>query len=140
MSAVPQAEEPVLIREDRDGICTLTMNRPKQMNLLTSEMIGAIQDALDSVAQDAAVHAVVLGANGKGFCAGHDLKEIRALAEKPKVEALFRRCARMMLSIAAADFAFSRSTNFWILPVEVFGSSPNTTARGALKRAMFARQ
>ena len=75
------------------------MNRPKQMNLLTSEMIAAIQGALDSVAQDAAVHAVVLGANGKGFCAGHDLKEIRALAEKPKVEALFRRCARMMLSI-----------------------------------------
>jgi len=99
MSAVPQAEAPVLIREDRDGICTLTMNRPKQMNLLTSEMIAAIQGALDSVAQDAAVHAVVLGANGKGFCAGHDLKEIRALAEKPKVEALFRRCARMMLSI-----------------------------------------
>lgn len=99
MSAVPQAEEPVLIREDRDGICTLTMNRPKQMNLLTSEMIAAIQDALDSIAQDDSVHVVVLAAKGKGFCAGHDLKEIRALGDKTKVEALFRRCARMMLSI-----------------------------------------
>jgi enoyl-CoA hydratase/carnithine racemase len=99
MSAVPQSEEPVLIREDRDGIATLTMNRPKQMNLLTSEMIAAIQDALDKVAQDDGVRVVVLAAMGKGFCAGHDLKEIRALGEKPKVEALFRRCARMMLSI-----------------------------------------
>ena len=36
MSAVPHSEDPVLIREDRDGICTLTMNRPQQMNLLTS--------------------------------------------------------------------------------------------------------
>jgi len=99
MSAVPQSDEPVLVREDRDGICTLTMNRPKQMNLLTSEMIAAIQDALDKVAQDDGVRVVVLAANGKGFCAGHDLKEIRALGEKPKVEALFRRCARMMMSI-----------------------------------------
>ena len=82
MSAVPQAEEPVLIREDRDGICTLTMNRPKQMNLLTSEMIAALQGALDAIAQEKDVHVVVLAGAGKGFCAGHDLKEIRALGEK----------------------------------------------------------
>jgi enoyl-CoA hydratase/carnithine racemase len=99
MSAVPQSEEPILLRADRDGVCTLTMNRPKQMNLLTSEMIGAIQYALDAVAQDDRVRVVVLAAMGKGFCAGHDLKEIRALGDKPKVEALFQRCARMMLSI-----------------------------------------
>ncbi len=99
MSAVSEAEGPVLIREDRDGVCTLTMNRPRQMNLLTSEMIAAVQSALDSIAQDNDVRVVVLAALGKGFCAGHDLKEIRALGEKSKVEALFRRCARMMLSI-----------------------------------------
>lgn len=99
MNAVPEAEGPVLIRQDHDAICTLTMNRPKQMNLLTSEMIAAIQDALDNVAQDDGIRVVVLAANGKGFCAGHDLKEIRTLGDKHKVEALFRRCARMMLSI-----------------------------------------
>jgi len=99
MSAVPEAEGPVLIREDRDGICTLTMNRPGQMNLLTSEMIAELQAALDAIARDGSVHVVVLAGAGKGFCAGHDLKEIRALGEKSKVEALFRRCARMMLSI-----------------------------------------
>jgi len=99
MSAAPEAEGPVLIREDRDGVCTLTMNRPRQMNLLTSEMIAALQNALDAVAQDGSVHVVVLAGAGKGYCAGHDLKEIRALGDKSKVEALFRRCARMMLSI-----------------------------------------
>jgi enoyl-CoA hydratase/carnithine racemase len=99
MSAVPQDEGPVLIREDRDGVCTLTMNRPRQMNLLTGEMIAAIQNAFDTVAQEQGVHVVVLAGAGKGFCAGHDLKEIRALGEKSRVEALFRRCARMMLSI-----------------------------------------
>ena len=113
MSAVPQTEEPVLIREDRDGICTLTMSRPKQMNLLTSEMIAAIQDALDKVAQDDGVRVVVLAAMGTGFCAGHDLKEIRALGEKPKVEALFQRCARMMLSIQQLSIPFCYGTTVW---------------------------
>jgi enoyl-CoA hydratase/carnithine racemase len=99
MSAVPNPDAPILIRDDRDGIATLTMNRPQQMNLLTSEMIEALQNAYDAIAQDSAVRVVVLAGAGKGFCAGHDLKELRALGEKPKIEALFRKCARMMLSI-----------------------------------------
>jgi enoyl-CoA hydratase/carnithine racemase len=100
MSAVPQTEQPVLLRDDRSGVCTLTMNRPAQMNLLTSEMIAALQSAFDAIAQDKSVRVVVLAGAGKGFCAGHDLKEIRALREQPKIEALFGRCSRMMQSIA----------------------------------------
>jgi enoyl-CoA hydratase/carnithine racemase len=99
MSAVPQAEQPVLLREDRDGIATLTLNRPQQMNLLTSEMLAALQSAFDQIAKDASVRVVVLAATGKGFCAGHDLKEIRALGELPKIEALFNQCSRMMQTI-----------------------------------------
>lgn len=99
MSAVPKLDEPILIRADRDGICTLTMNRPQQMNLLTSEMIEALQNAFDAIALNSGVRVVVLAGAGKGFCAGHDLKELRALGDKPKIEALFRKCARMMLSI-----------------------------------------
>ena len=45
MSAQIQPQQPVLLREDRDGIATLTMNRPAQMNLLTSEMLAALQEA-----------------------------------------------------------------------------------------------
>src|SRR6267142_4618532 len=99
MSAVPQAREPLLLREDRDAICTLTMNRPQQMNLLTSEMLDALQSAFDSLISDRKIRVVVLGGAGKGFCAGHDLKEIRALKEQPKIEALFNQCSRMMQTI-----------------------------------------
>lgn len=99
MSAVPKSDEPILLREDKDGIATLTMNRPQQMNLLSSEMLRALQEALDAIEKDPGVRVVVLAAAGRGFCAGHDLKEIRALADKPKIESLFRRCGRMMMSM-----------------------------------------
>jgi enoyl-CoA hydratase/carnithine racemase len=100
MSAVPKSEE-VLLREDSAGVCTLTMNRPQQMNLLTSEMLAALQSAFDSLKNDQATRVVVLAAAGKGFSAGHDLKEIRALKELPKIEALFGQCSRMMQTITA---------------------------------------
>ena len=103
MSAVPQAELPatqeVLLREDNNGIATLTMNRPAQMNLLTLEMLGALQSAFDTIAKDPSVRVVVLTGAGKGFCAGHDLKEIRALGAQEKVSTLFETCNRMMMSI-----------------------------------------
>jgi len=99
MSAVLQPERPILVREDREGVTTLTMNRPQQMNLLTSEMIAALQAAFDAIAQEASVRVIVLAGAGKGFCAGHDLKEIRALGELPKIEALFGQCSRMMQTI-----------------------------------------
>ena len=101
MSAIPKAEESILLREDRDGVCILTMNRPQQMNLLTSEMLDALQEAFDAIAQDRRVRVVVLGGSGKGFCAGHDVKEIRALKEQPKIEELFGKCSRMMQTITA---------------------------------------
>ena len=101
MSANPQAQESILLREDRDGICILTMNRPQQMNLLTGEMLDALQEAFDAIAQDRRVRVVVLGGSGKGFCAGHDIKEIRALKEQPRIEELFARCSRMMQTITA---------------------------------------
>lgn len=100
MSAVPQSEQAPLLREDRDGIATLTLNRPAQMNLLTSEMIGALQSALDAIAKDASVRVVVLAGAGKGFCAGHDLKEIRVLGTQERIAGLFETCSRMMLSLA----------------------------------------
>lgn len=75
------------------------MNRPQQMNLLTSEMLSALQDAYDSIKNERQTRVVVIAATGKGFCAGHDLKEIRALKELPKIEALFAQCSRMMRTI-----------------------------------------
>jgi enoyl-CoA hydratase/carnithine racemase len=101
MSANLKAEESILLREDREGICTLTMNRPQQMNLLTTEMLEALQEAFDSLFEEKSIRVVVLAAAGKGFCAGHDLKEIRALKEQPRIVELFARCSRMMQTISA---------------------------------------
>jgi len=99
LSAVPHPEQPILLREDRDGICTLTMNRPQQMNLLTGEMLSVLQAAFESLRKDKQTRVIVLAGTGKGFCAGHDLKEIKALRELPKIEALFGQCSRMMQTI-----------------------------------------
>jgi len=100
MSAVPKSDQ-MLLREESGGICTLTMNRPAQMNLLTGEMLAALQSAFDSLREDSKIRVVVLAAEGKGFCAGHDLKEIRALKDLPKIEQLFGQCSRMMQTITA---------------------------------------
>src|ERR671931_1866689 len=101
MSAIPKSEQSILLRDDREGICTLTMNRPAQMNLLTTGMLEALQEAFDAVAGDKRVRVVILAANGKAFSAGHDIKEIRALKDEAKIAELFGQCSRMMQSITA---------------------------------------
>ena len=91
--------EAILIREDAGGVCTLTLNRPDQFNALSEAMLAALQDALDAIAGDASVRVVVLAARGTAFCAGHDLKEMRARPEQAYYEELFKTCSRMMMSI-----------------------------------------
>jgi enoyl-CoA hydratase/carnithine racemase len=94
-----QAETPVLLREDQDGITTLTLNRPKQYNALSEAMLAALQAELDKIAQNESVRVVVLAAAGKAFCAGHDLKEMRSKPDQAYYNDLFKQCSRMMLSI-----------------------------------------
>lgn len=92
-------EEPVLLRHDEGGIATLTLNRPGQYNALSEAMLAALQGELDRLADDRSIRVVVLAANGKAFCAGHDLKEMRARPDRAYYAELFRRCSRMMLSL-----------------------------------------
>jgi len=91
--------ESLLLADTRDGVATLTLNRPGQFNALSSALIEELQTTFDRLAADASVRVVVVAANGRGFCAGHDLKEIRAMGSVPEVEALFARCSRMMMTI-----------------------------------------
>lgn len=91
--------EPILMREDHDGVVTLTLNRPSQFNALSEEMLAALQAELDDIAADEAVRCVVLGGAGKAFCAGHDLKQMRANPRQDYYEDLFARCSRVMQSI-----------------------------------------
>jgi len=90
---------PLLLREDRNGVTTLTLNRPRQYNALSEATLAALQAELDSIAADDSVQVVVLAAKGKAFCAGHDLKEMRANPSKAYYSALFDQCSRMMKSI-----------------------------------------
>jgi enoyl-CoA hydratase/carnithine racemase len=91
--------EAILIRDDDNGIATLTMNRPEQFNALSSDLLFELQAALDDISADARIRVVIIGANGRGFCAGHDLKEIRSSADKAFHQALFDRCSKVMLTI-----------------------------------------
>jgi enoyl-CoA hydratase/carnithine racemase len=90
----------LLLFETTEGVATLTLNRPGQFNALSGALIDEMQGTLDRVVADRGIRAVVLAANGRGFCSGHDLKEIRAMADAAEVEALFARCSRMMMTIA----------------------------------------
>lgn len=93
-------DEALLLREqDARGVVTLTLNRPQAFNALSEGMLEALQAELDRVAADAAVRAVVIAAAGRAFCAGHDLKEMRAAPSQAYYERLFAQCARMMLAI-----------------------------------------
>src|SRR5262245_57321002 len=93
-------EEPLLLqRRDDRGVVTLTLNRPQAFNALSEAMLVALGEAVDALADDGMVRAVVLGASGKAFCAGHDLKEMRAEPSLEYYHRLFAQCTAVMLSI-----------------------------------------
>src|SRR3546814_1530843 len=71
-------DAPLLLHSASDGIARLTLNRPRQYNALSSALMSALQQALDGIAADKTVRVVVIEGAGRGFCAGHDLKELRA--------------------------------------------------------------
>ncbi len=89
-----------LVLERRDGgVVHLTLNRPAQFNSLSEEMLDAIEVTLKRVAGDATARVVVLGGAGKAFCAGHDLKQMKANPSAEYYRTLFERCTRVMMLI-----------------------------------------
>lgn len=99
--AKAEVQGALVLRQDADGIATLTMNRGDRLNPLSTEMLSALQTELDRVAADESIRVVVLAGAGKHFCAGHDLREMRAHPGKDWQLALFEQCSRMMLSLVA---------------------------------------
>jgi enoyl-CoA hydratase/carnithine racemase len=93
-------DEPQVLRgRDSRGVVTLTLNRPQAYNALSEALLGALQRELDALATDESVRVVVLAGAGKAFCAGHDLREMRAQPSQAYYERLFAQCSRMMLSL-----------------------------------------
>jgi len=93
-------EGPLVLRTDADGVVTLRLNRPARFNPLSSAMIAALQAELDAIAADPGARVVVLAGEGRGFSAGHDLKELRAHGDDAEwQERLFDDCSRMMVTL-----------------------------------------
>ncbi len=93
-------DDPLLLRQqDARGVISLTLNRPQAFNALSEAMLDALQLELDLIAQDSSARLLVIKAAGRAFCAGHDLKQMRAEPSQAYYEALFTQCGRMMLAI-----------------------------------------
>ncbi|MCU0958278.1 MAG: enoyl-CoA hydratase-related protein, partial [Hydrogenophaga sp.] len=97
------SEDILLHRRDARGVHTLTLNNPGAYNVLSEAMMAAFQRALDAVAADPAARVLVIAAEGRAFCAGHDLKEMKSRpdpADRQRYyQALFATCTRLMLGI-----------------------------------------
>lgn len=93
-------DQPLVLVTRNDGVVTLTLNRGERYNPLSREMIAALQAEIDRLAEDRRARVVILAAAGKGFSAGHDLKEMLAHAgEEPWQQDLFDSCSRMMVAL-----------------------------------------
>lgn len=91
--------EPLLLREDRGGIATITLNRPNKYNALSDELLIKLEEQLDAIGGDNSVRVVILAAAGKAFCAGHDLSQMREDTTYESTKALFELCSRVMLKL-----------------------------------------
>jgi enoyl-CoA hydratase/carnithine racemase len=89
----------ILLRHDSDNIATLTLNRPEARNALTIGLMEALDAALTAIAEDTTVKVVIIAANGPAFCAGHDLRELRATPTRAAYQQVFALCSRLMQHI-----------------------------------------
>ena len=93
-------DAPLVLRQtDERGVVSLTLNRPQAFNALSEGLLEALQTALDAVAADGSARVVVIAGAGRAFCAGHDLKEMRAEPSLDQYQRLFAQCGRMMMTI-----------------------------------------
>ena len=100
-ASVPVGADPVLLRSDHKGVATLKLNRPRQFNAISLQMLEAMQTEFDAIATDASIRVVVIAGAGSAFSGGHDLKEMMANRTEEFIGGLFERCSRLMLAMHA---------------------------------------
>ena len=100
MMDLQNVDQLVQVQRSPQGVVRITLNDPQRFNALGAEMLVALQQALDAVAADASARVVVLAAQGKAFCAGHNLKDMAANPQLAYYQQLFAQCSKMMVSIA----------------------------------------
>lgn len=89
----------ILILTKQNKVATITLNRPKQFNSLSKEMLTKLGAALEDINNDTGIMCVVIQATGKAFCAGHDLKQMRDNPDRQYYQDLFDQCGGVMQSI-----------------------------------------
>lgn len=94
-----QDDEPLLLRHAANGVVTLTLNRPRQLNSLSEAMLEAFHRELENIGSEHSVRVVVVTGNGRAFCTGHDLKQVRAMPEEHYYQRLFASSSALMLRI-----------------------------------------
>jgi len=95
------AAPPHLKRTQSGGLLTLSLNRGESFNPLSSSMIAALESTFDEVAKDPSIRVIVLRGEGRGFCAGHDLRELQEFGDDAERQRqLFDSCSRMMVKMA----------------------------------------
>ena len=92
------SESPLIVSRNNKGVVTLKLNRPRQYNALSTEMMSAMEEALGQIRHDQGVRAVVIEGSGRGFCAGHNLRELRSGGQE-FLEQVFQQCSRLMKAI-----------------------------------------
>lgn len=106
MNTPDRSSDDVVLRRDTDGICEITINRPKAYNALSMQCMEALQACFDDIGDDRSVKVVVISGSGNKFCAGHDLKEMRENRNREFYEQTFATCSRMMQSIVTSPKPF----------------------------------
>jgi enoyl-CoA hydratase/carnithine racemase len=99
MTTPPDPELPVRHRRDARGVHVLTLNQPRAFNVLSEAALDALQRHIDAIAADSGARALVIAAEGKAFCAGHDLKQMKASPRLDYYQRLFAQCSRVMLAL-----------------------------------------
>ena len=112
MALAKENSEPLVLRKDENGISNLIINRPKSYNALSIDCMEALMQEISAISEDPSIKVVILSGSGKGFCAGHDLKEMRADPGREFYEKTFRACAEMMMSIIIFRFAANTQDKF----------------------------
>lgn len=99
MPVTKENSEALIIRNDSEGISNLILNRPKSYNALSISCMEGLLNEITAISEDPSIKVVIISGSGKGFCAGHDLKEMRANPEREFYEKTFDLCSEMMMSI-----------------------------------------
>ena len=99
MPVTKENSEALIIRNDAEGISNIILNRPNAYNSLTIESMELIIEELSDISEDSSIKVIILSGAGKGFCAGHDMKDLRANPEKSFYEKTFKTSSNLMMSI-----------------------------------------